>query len=151
MRRAALPLLLIALAAPALAASGDPWEFAQLTIRQRVIVRVPRMAPLPPPKPIRWVEKKGPKCIPAADLAGALVTERDKLDLVLRGGKRVRAQLEDDCHGLDFYRGFYLKPAADGMVCADRDAVRARSGAKCPIDKFRSLEPREVKQPKAKR
>lgn len=145
MKHAVLPFALAALAGPALAAA-EPWELAQLTVRQRVIVRVPRMAPVPPPKPIRWVEKKGPKCIPAADLAGAMVSERSKLDLVLRGGRRVRAELEDDCHGLDFYQGFYLKPAADGMVCADRDAVRARSGAKCPIDRFRALEPREAKR-----
>lgn len=138
-----LPLALAALTAPATAAADEAVELAQLTIRQRVIVRVPRMAPAPPPRPIRWVEKKGPKCIPAIDLAGALVNERQRLDLVLRGGRRVRAELEDDCHGLDFYNGFYVKPGPDGMVCADRDVVRARSGAKCPIDKFRTLEPRE--------
>lgn len=140
MRRLLLLTACFALTAPALAVAGERWELAQLVIRQRTVIRVPRMAPVPPPAPIRWVEKKGPKCIPVGELAGALVTDRTKLDLVLRGGKRVRAELEDDCHGLDFYRGFYLKPAADGMVCADRDLVRSRSGAKCPIDRFRSLE-----------
>lgn len=143
---AAFPLALLALAAPALASIGERWELAQLTVRQRVIVRVPRMAPPAPPKPIRWVEKRGPKCIPVGALAGAMVTERAKLDLVLRGGQRVRAELEDDCHGLDFYRGFYLKPSADGMVCADRDSVRSRSGARCPIDRFRKLVPKPVKR-----
>lgn len=142
MPHAALPLALLALAVPAFAHVGESWEATQVIVRQRAIVRVPRMAPPAPPKPIRWVEKKGPRCVPVGELAGALVTERNRLDLVLRGGTRVRAQLEDDCHGLDFYRGFYLKPAADGMVCADRDVVRSRSGAKCPIDGFRRLEPK---------
>lgn len=146
MKHARVSLALLALTVPAVAVAGQAWELAQLTIRQRVMVRVPRVIAVPAPKPVRWVEKKGPKCIPAAALAGALVTERDKLDLVLRGGARVRAVLEDDCHGLDFYRGFYLKPAADGLVCADRDPIRSRSGDKCPIDRFRSLEPREVKR-----
>lgn len=146
MRPAALPLATLALAVPAVAAVAGQVELAQLTIRERVIIRVPRMAAPAPPRPIRWVEKKGPKCIPAAALAGALVTDRTKLDLVLRGGQRVRAEMDDDCRGLDIARGFYLKPSADGMVCADRDVVRSRYGAKCPIDRFRSLEPREVKR-----
>jgi hypothetical protein len=132
-----------ALSAPSLALAGDQAEFAQLTIRQRTVIRVPRMAP-PPPRmpvaPVRWEEKRGPRCIPAGALAGAIVTARDQIDLVLRGGKRVRAKLEDDCHGLNFYGSFYLKPAADGMVCADRDAFRMRAGDKCRIDGFRALE-----------
>ena len=146
MRNAALPFAVIALAAPAVAAMAAQVELAQLTIHERVIIRVPRMAAPAAPRPIRWVEKKGPKCIPAAALAGALVTDRSKLDLVLRGGRRVRAEMDDDCRSLDFARGFYLKPSADGMVCADRDVVRSRYGAKCPIDRFRSLEAKEAKR-----
>ena len=143
-----LPLTLLAIAAPALGAwpepIGYPIELAQLTIRQRVVVRVPRMEPPRAPvlKKIEWKEKKGPECVPVADLGGAIVTARDRIDLVMRGGKRVRAEFDDDCRGLDFYRGFYLKPAADGMVCAGRDVVRARSGAKCPVKRFRKLVPK---------
>jgi hypothetical protein len=146
---AALPLTLLALAAPALAnptfaVGEDRVVLAQLILRQRVIVRVPSVAPPPvaPPKVVKWREKKGPKCVPIADLGGAIVTARDRIDLVLRGGRRVRAEFDDDCPGLDFYRGFYLKPAADGMVCAGRDVVRSRSGAKCPVKRFRKLQPR---------
>lgn len=142
MHRAAIPVLLLALAAPASAQTGERQILAQLTVRHRVMVRVPRVSPPAPARPVRWVEKSGPRCVPVAHLAGALVSEAGKLDLVLRGGKRVRARLDGDCHGLDFYRGFYLKPAGDGMVCADRDVVRSRSGAKCPIDGFRRLEPK---------
>jgi hypothetical protein len=126
-----------------MAGASEEARYAQLTIRQRVLIRVPRMPvarSLPVPKPVRWEEKKGPKCIPAAALAGAIVTARDRIDLVLRGGKRVRARLDDECRSLDFYSGFYLKPAADGMVCAGRDTFRARSGATCPIGRFRMLE-----------
>jgi hypothetical protein len=140
----ALPLTLLVLAAPALGAMGDRIELAQLTIRQRVVVRVPRMDP---PRarmlaPVVWKEKKGPNCVPVSELAGAIVTARDRIDLVMRGGKRVRAELDDDCPGVDFYRGFYLKPAVDGLVCAGRDMVRARSGAKCPVNRFRKLVPK---------
>ncbi len=139
-----LPFALLALAVPGTTSDVDRVELAQLTIRQRVMVRVPRMEPprAPMVKPVEWREKKGPSCIPIDELGGAIVTARDRIDLVLRGGKRVRAEFDDDCRGLDFYRGFYLKPAADGMVCAGRDVVRSRSGAKCPVERFRKLVPK---------
>ena len=152
-----LPLALLALSTP-LAASLDaaaPQDLdgvqtAQVTIRERLIIRVPRMpvrSRIPagarmslPPEEQRWKEKRGPKCIPAQAMAGALVRGPDTIDLVLAGGKRLRARLSDDCRPLDFYSGFYLRPSADGQVCADRDSIQARSGAMCMITKFRRLE-----------
>jgi len=47
------------------------------------------------------------------------------------------------CPALDFYSGFYLRPSADGQVCADRDTVHARSGGQCGIERFRTLVPRK--------
>ncbi|MCP3735764.1 hypothetical protein M9979_12855 [Sphingomonas sp. RP10(2022)] len=144
----AIPASLLALAAPAFASLGDgPGQLdgvqvAQVTVHERIIIRVPRMGPAraaPIPAPIRWKEKKGPKCIAAADLGGALIAEPGAVDLVLAGGKRLRARLDDDCGPMDFYNGFYLRPAADGQVCADRDVIRMRSGASCGIATFRTL------------
>ena len=136
-------LLLLALAAPALA--GDGVQLAQLTIRQRVVIRVPRMpppaAPIAAPAAIKWKERKGPRCIPAQGMAGAMITSPKEVDLVLIGGKRLRAKLDGACRPLDFYAGFYLRPARDGMICADRDAIKVRSGASCGIDEFRTLVP----------
>jgi hypothetical protein len=119
-----------------------------IVIQQRMIIRVPRVAatrmtmptaaPLPP---IRWVEKSADKCVAVGTLAGAAITRVDRVDLILSGGKRVRAVLEDDCPSLDFYTGFYLKPAGDGKVCARRDTIRSRSGGACRIKAFRSLVP----------
>lgn len=141
----ALPILLIALAAPAAAAMGqvDGVEMAQLTIRERVIIRVPRMgaARAAIPAPIRYKEKKGPKCVAAADLGGALIQEPGAVDLVMAGGKRLRARLDKDCGPLDYYGGFYLRPAADGQVCGGRDVIRMRSGASCGIAAFKTLVP----------
>lgn len=143
-----LPVTLLALALPVLAA-GDRAParprvtVTQWTMNERVVIRVPRMAgPVPvAPQPIRWKEKKGPKCIAAQAMAGALITARDQVDLVLAGGKRVRVKLDGECRQLDYYGGFYFRPSADGMICADRDALRVRSGASCGIDQFRSLQP----------
>ena len=149
MSRSAPLILLLALAAP-VAASGDApavdrgVQLAQLTIQQRIVIRVPMTAPaaVAPPKPIRWQEKKGPRCIAAQSMAGALISAPNQVDLVLVGGRRVRAKLDGDCRPLDFYSGFYVRPAADGMICAGRDPIRVRSGAACEIEKFRLLVPR---------
>jgi len=115
--------------------------YAQLQVRQRIIVRVPTL-PEPRRQPqIRWRERNGPECISATALAGAAVTDEDDIDLVLRDGKRVRAKLESSCPNIDFYSGFYIRPGEDGMICEDRDALHARSGATCEIERFRSLVP----------
>jgi len=124
-----------------LAGGGEPVLLAQLTVRQQVIIRVPaRPARV---EPMRWREKGGPKCIPAGALAGAQVS-REGVDLLLKGGARVRAKLQR-CPPLDYYSGFYIRPGLDGLVCQDRDTIRVRSGGSCEIDVFKSLVPRPAK------
>ena len=59
----------------------DGVQLAQMTIHERIIIRVPRNAA--PAPSIRWVEKKGPKCVAADQLGGAIVGTRT-VDLVLR-------------------------------------------------------------------
>lgn len=149
MRRPPIPALLLALATPVLLAAdlgtddGIGGQVTTMTFHERIIIRVPRLAGPPPPQaqPMTWKEHRGPKCIVAADLAGALVSEPGMVDLVLKGNRRVRARLDDRCEPLDFYNGFYVKPSADGRICADRDSIRARSGLSCQIDAFRLLKP----------
>jgi hypothetical protein len=131
---------------PAPAGQVTGIEVAQVTIRGRIIIRVPSrlqdnvtpMRQFTPPRPIEWAEKKGPKCIAADQLGGAIVAG-DYVDLVLRGGERVRAQLDGDCSGLGYYGGFYVKPSPDGQICAGRDSIRTRSGDRCTIKKFKKL------------
>jgi len=143
-----LPSALLALVVP-LAAGVEPAEgpdrvqMTQFSIHERIVIRIPRVAPAPLPKaaPVRWKEKHGPRCIASADLRGAMVTGDSAVDLVLSGGRRLRAKLDGDCGPLDFYSGFYLKRADDGSVCAGRDVIRARSGAACQITAFRTLKP----------
>jgi hypothetical protein len=145
---AAVMLLASAAAAgtPVPAGQATGVELAQVTIRGRIIIRVPStprnaVSPLrrvAPAQPIEWVEKKGPKCIAASQLGGAIVAG-DYVDLVMRGGDRVRARLKGDCSGLGYYGGFYVKPSADGQVCAGRDSIRTRSGDSCTIKRFRKL------------
>jgi len=117
-------------------------RYAQISIRERVIVRVPVRPSAPAPQ-IVWQEKKGPRCIAMKDLAAAAITQSASVDLVLRGGGgRVRAQLESACPALEYYSGFYIAPTEDGMVCADRDAIHTRAGGECQIERFRKLVPK---------
>lgn len=141
---------LILLAAPALPdADGraiDGVVVAQLSLRQRIIIRIPRLPERPPPVDpagvVTWIEKRGPKCVPMEKLGGAMVTRSDSVDLMVDGGKRLRAKLGEECRALDFYSGFYIKPDPDGKVCAERDSIRSRSGGYCPIAAFKRLVPR---------
>lgn len=136
----------VPLAASVAVPTQEKVQFAQLLIRRRVIVRVPAMRvqapPVPIPQPIPMKEVKGPKCLVMNQLAGAAITKPDAVDLYLRGGRRLRAQLDDDCPALDYYGGFYLAPTKDGQVCGGRDTIHARSGGKCLIERFRELIPK---------
>lgn len=92
---------------------------------------------------ITWRESGGPRCIPVRAILGAAQISQDSIDLVLRDATRIRARLERHCPAMDYYFGVYVRPNADGMLCADRDAFRARSGGTCEIERFRLLRPRE--------
>lgn len=129
----------VADSAPAIE-TETPVRYAQLTIRERVIVRVPTRLTVIQAKPVRWKESKGPKCAPMAGVAGAAVVKPDSVDLIFRnGGGRLRAELQDECPALDFYSGFYVRPTADARICAGRDSIHARSGGECQIRRFRKL------------
>lgn len=122
-----------------------------MVFHQQVIIRV---TPVPRPgiagsriaqsaPSIDWHESGGPRCIPIRAILGAAQITQDSIDLVLRDATRIRARLERRCPAMDYYFGVYLRPNPDGMLCADRDAFRARSGGTCEIERFRTLRPRE--------
>jgi hypothetical protein len=126
--------------APAEASAADPIQFAQVMIREQILIRVPaRPVPGPPPPVIEWKEEKGPKCVSMGSIAGAGLVGQNSVDFILRDRSRVRAKLEKSCPALDYYYGFYIRPSDDGQICADRDAIRSRMGGECEIEKFRAL------------
>ena len=88
---------------------------------------------------IRWEEHRGPRCVAWAQIAGSGLLSQDSVDLVFRDNTRVRARLERHCPALDYYNGFYMSATPDGLICADRDSIRARTGGECRIDSFRTL------------
>jgi hypothetical protein len=113
-----------------------------MTSQRQIILRVPVR---PHPRlSFSWEEAKGPKCLPVGAIAGAMLSSRGSIDLVLRNNQRVRAKLDEDCGGLDFYDGFYLQ-TEDRQFCADRDVIRNRMGGMCQVEKFRMLVPKAAR------
>ena len=143
----AIPFVILSLVAPVMAAADAQHAspvatFTQFSFHERIIIRIPRMGRdkgAAPASPVAWKEKRGPACIGANQMGGALIAGPSSVDIVLTGGQRVRAKLDGDCQPLDFYGGFYMRPGADGQICADRDSIRVRSGASCRIDSFKRL------------
>jgi len=112
-------------------------EVRRILVRDEIIIRVPiRVRPVAPD--LGWIERKGPKCIHAKDLRGAMLSGPDSVDFILGGKKRMRASFDTRCPALDFYGGFYLN-TEDDKVCAGRDMIRSRVGSGCVIDKFQRL------------
>lgn len=111
----------------------------RMVIHDEVILRIP-VEPRPL-TPFHWEEHKGPKCIPAGMIRGALLSGPEQVDFILANRARLRAKFDEDCPALDFYAGFYLQPK-DAQVCAGRDAVYSRMGGSCTIERFSQLIPR---------
>lgn len=111
------------------------------TVEERLIIRVP-VVPRPRARlNIRWEEEKGPKCLPADSIARAFLSGPDSIDFLLRSRQLVRARLDSDCDGLDFYGQLYVQPE-DDRICAKRDTIRSRMGGSCRIQRFRALVPK---------
>ncbi|MEJ7935264.1 hypothetical protein WG907_13495 [Sphingobium sp. AN558] len=133
--------VLLLLAAPA----AEAVQWAQLSIEQRVIIRVPMMkkgkapARVVPQARDDWREKKGPRCIALKSIRGAAIVVAEGVDLILADNHRYRARLERGCRSAGFYSGFYVEPDDDGSLCSGRDELQARSGPSCAIDSFRRL------------
>ena len=129
-------------------------EWTQLTIEQRIIIRVPMVRPGRNGERVRrgfafddetndieWEEHKGPKCVPIRALAAASITTKRGVDLFMKDHSRMRARLGRECRPADLYSGFYIQPTTDGTLCAGRDQLLARNGTSCDIDSFRRLVP----------
>tara|TARA_R110000787_G_scaffold26080_6_gene73105 strand:+ start:32887 stop:33393 length:507 start_codon:yes stop_codon:yes gene_type:complete len=131
--------------------SARPRAYAQVRIEKRVIIRVPRQRPssLAPRADFSqeipqqtYKEKKIGKCLPMDNILGVQMFADQYLDLLTRDRKRIRAQLEENCPSRSFYSGFYMEKSGDGKICAGRDILHSRTGAKCEIERFRELVPR---------
>lgn len=139
--------------------SGDGGlNFQTVIVEQQVMIRIPASRAQvngfsnarssrasDAPMRVEWREVKAPRCIPMRSLMGVQYTQRSSIDLVTRERQRLRAALDGECRAADFYSGFYMVTPKDGMLCANRDVLHARSGARCDVRRFSYLvpEPRE--------
>lgn len=117
---------------------GDDQSVRRVVVQDTVTFRIP-VRPAPP-RPLEWVESKGPRCLPTESIIGASLQPSGEVDFLLRGRKRVRAEFDRNCMALDFYRGFYVSPR-DDRLCAKRDRLRSRAGGTCKIRRFHKLTP----------
>ena len=120
------------------AATADEPRVRRLVVQDELILRVPVR---PPPRNIEWTEYAGPQCINAKAISGAFLSGPASVDFITVRRRRIRAELSEDCPGLDFYEGFYLKPE-DTRICVKRDVIRSRIGGSCSIDRFKVLVPK---------
>jgi hypothetical protein len=120
----------------------------QVSIEQRVTVRVaPRPMSLAPAmfeadgdvSGPRYIERKFGKCIPVGGITGVQAVSKRKLLLIMRDSRMFTAELEKGCQARDFYSGFLVAKSSDGMICKERDELRARSGATCQVSGFRQI------------
>lgn len=116
-----------------------PVTVSRLVVHQEVILRVPVVRPRPR-LPVRWEEKKGPKCIASGQIVAAALAGERSIDFLLRDRSRIRAKMDDDCPTLDFYGSFYILPR-DERICARREEIRSRMGETCRIARFRRMVP----------
>jgi len=130
--------------------SDSPTVARQVSIEQRVTIRVaPRMPASPiafdslPPNGAgpHFAEKKMGKCVPVSGIVGVQYRDANRLVLHLRDRRMVSATLEKSCRARDYYSGFYVAKNSDGLLCVERDEIRARSGANCQISAMRQLVP----------
>jgi len=103
---------------------GDAWR--------RVPVRpggAPQAGPARQPVP-RGGRKR---CIAIDRIAAAQLFGDRAIELTLKGGRRWRLYLAQECPALSFYQGFYYQQSQAGQLCAGRDVIGARSGGECAI------------------
>lgn len=111
----------------------------RMVVSQEIILRVPVVRPRLV-RPVRWTEKKGPKCIASGQIVAAALADQRSIDFLLRDRTRIRAKMDEDCPTLDFYGNFYIQPR-DERICAKREEIKSRMGASCRIQRFRRMVP----------
>lgn len=104
--------------------------------------------PMPQAAADQWKPGKASStaCIDASTIAGAVVVDPRTVDVVMRGGRRYRLGLAQQCPQLSYYGGFYYQPEVAGKFCAGEDRIISRAGGACRVSQIS-----ELRQVRAKR
>lgn len=117
-------------------------------VRQRVIVRITPLGRVAPPPVVSLPSDAAPRrrpgnaaaeCIPIAGIAGVRIGDERNLLLYMHDRRVIGTQLERSCQVSSFYSGFYVERPADGLLCAGRERLHARSGADCLLGSFHEV------------
>lgn len=123
----------------------------QLRVERRVIVRITPFSarrsasdmPLPSATELARAESNASEvkggCIPLGDVAGVRLAEGRRILLFMRDRSVVSASFERSCPVQAFYSGFYVERHPDGLLCAGREKLHARSGADCTLGGFSQM------------
>jgi hypothetical protein len=99
--------------------------------------------PMPPAAVDQWKAGKPSRkaCIDASTIAGAVVVDARTVDVVMKGGRRWRLGLAQQCPQLSYYGGFYYQPQVAGKFCAGEDRIISRAGGACRVSQISELRP----------
>lgn len=99
--------------------------------------------PMPPAAAEQWKPGKPSRtaCIDSSNIAGAVVVDPRTVDVVMRGGRRWRMGLAQQCPQLSYYGGFYYQPRVAGKFCAGEDRIISRAGGACRVSHISELKP----------
>ncbi|MBA3055701.1 MAG: hypothetical protein FP826_12400 [Sphingomonadales bacterium] len=131
----------------------------QVRIEQRIIIRIApatasRQGVVPPERDLRrslfsdprrrgggshFEERSMPQCVPVGGISGVQPDGHSRLVLFMRDQRIVSTDLGKACNARDFYSGFLVERSTDGMICAGRDKLLARTGSSCALGKLRQL------------
>lgn len=103
--------------------------------------------PMPPAAADQWKAGKPSRkaCIDVSTIAGAVVVDAWTVDVVMKGGRRWRLGLAQQCPQLGYYGGVYYRPKIAGKFCAGEDRIISRAGGACRvshISELRQIRPR---------
>lgn len=128
-----------------------PQELGQVRIEQRVIVRISpssrsaREQMLADMRrqgasPTSYEEQRLNGCVPIAGIAGVQPSPaQNRLLLFMRDRRILSVALERACNARDYYSGFYVERSEDGQLCARRDLLQSRAGARCKVAQLNRL------------
>lgn len=118
----------------------------QVRIAQRVVIRI---APQGTVNQIivrenssvrpKFKERKTGDCLSLGGIEGVRVNSDHRLLLFMRDHRLIGANMDESCQARHFETGFYVDRSSDGLLCANRDMLRSRSGASCSVSRLREL------------
>ncbi|MDT0575234.1 hypothetical protein RM533_03430 [Croceicoccus sp. F390] len=117
-------------------------------VRRQLIIRIMPFGAAKPEREqrtrivaLRPVAEPARSCLPVRDIAGVQVDSARGLLFFTRAKRIYSAAFEQACPVQGFYSGFYMERSSDGMLCAGRDRLHARSGGDCLVGSFAEMIP----------